>query len=231
MKVPLSIPKSGRFGALVFYRRRNRQYARVHVIPADPKTPSRLQTRDIMRAVSRAWSRWLNEDERQQWNLLGPKVLSRLRLTRGKLTGQALFVKLNTARAWIGRDLLRRPPQRPVFPPNPVVGLSIGYQQGRLRLKVSVSGPVEGDLMVFAQAPCPATRKKSRKPVFLCLLPPPESGESDITDQYLARLGEPNPGRKVFILTRQQVNGWEDHSMELSAVVPQPERLEARGSR
>ena len=222
---------SGRSGGLVFYRIRNRQYARSHVIPADPKTPPRRLMREIMRAVSRAWSEWLTQDERQEWNLFAGLVFSRWRLDRGELTGQTFFVKISTARARIGRALLRLPPDWPVFQRNPVAGLSLRYEHGQLRLKLTVSGPVDGDFMVWAQGPCAATRKKCRKPVYLCLVPPPEGGESDITQQYVARFGEPKPGQKVFIQTREQVNGWECWPKEVSAIVPQPSRMEARGCR
>jgi hypothetical protein len=64
--------------------------------------------------------------------------------------------------------------------------------------------------MVFAQAPCSPGWKKWRHGTCLGLLSAPEDGISDITEMYLETFGEPEPGPKVFIRTRQQRNGWED---------------------
>ena len=54
---------------------------------------------------------------------------------------------------------------------------------------------------------------------FLGLLPAPVGGESDITELYVARYGEPEPGKRVFIRTQQQREGWEDHPCDVSGVV------------
>ena len=74
--------------------------------------------------------------------------------------------------------------------------------------------------MVFGQAPCSAGRMKRRNVAYLGLLPTPEGGVSDITELYVARYGEPKPGEKVFIVTRQQKNGWEREDKVTSEIVP-----------
>ena len=74
--------------------------------------------------------------------------------------------------------------------------------------------------MVFGQAPCSAGRSKRRNVAYLGLLPAPVDGFSDITDLYKARYGEPRPGEKVFIVTRQQKNGWEGRDYETNEIVP-----------
>jgi hypothetical protein len=116
--------------------------------------------------------------------------------------------------------MLLEPPERVVFGPNPVEGLRISDENGRMRLKVSVTGPVVEDIMVFGAAPCSAGRKKWRHGAYLGLLPAPVGGESDITEIYVERYGEPEAGKRVFIRTRQQRNGWEGHNKDSSEVVP-----------
>ena len=74
--------------------------------------------------------------------------------------------------------------------------------------------------MVFGQAPCSAGRSKRRNVAYLGLLPAPVNGFSDITDLYMARYGEPRPGEKVFIVTRQQKNGWEGRDYETNEIIP-----------
>ena len=151
----------------------------------------------------------------------GPKVQSRPRLGQsGPLTGEMHFAGINSARAGIGRALLRRPPEPVVFGPNPVEELTISYAQGRLRFELRVSGPVTEDIMVLGAAPCSAGWRKCRKPAYLGLLPVPQNGMSDITEMYVERYGEPKAGERVFIRTRQQTNGWEGRDKDISEVVP-----------
>ena len=45
-------------------------------------------------------------------------------------------------------------------------------------------------------------------------------GVSDITELYVAIYGIPPVGTRVFIHTRQQINGWQDTPERTTAVVP-----------
>ena len=220
MKV-LDIPKSGKCGGVVFYRTHRGQYSRRHVIPHDPRTAAQRLAREVMTAVSKAWRDLLTEEERGAWRVAGPKVMSRPRLCpAGPLSGEMHFSGINCARRRIGRELLRRPPEPVVFGPNLVEELIISESQGRLRFQLRVSGPVTEDIMVLGAAPCSAGRRKCRKPAYLGLLPAPEGGMSDITEQYVQRYGEPKAGERVFIRTRQQRDGWEGPDKDVSEVVP-----------
>ncbi len=219
MKV-IDIPKSGKCGGRVFYRLRRSQCWRKHVIPQNPRTAAQRRARKDFGLVSTAWSELLTETQRQAWVARGARVRSYPRLGQsGWLTGHMHFEGINTARARIGRGLLLWPPEPVVFGPNPVEDLIIRYEQGRMRLKLKVSGLVTEDIMVFGQPPCRAGWRKWRHGAYLGLLPAPENGESDVTEMYLAKYGEPTPGQKVFIRTRQQVNGWEGIDQDTSAVV------------
>ena len=219
MKV-LDIPKSGRCGDLVFYRVRRRQFARRYVVPALRRTPATARARGSLGALSKMWRTLLTEEQRRGWNGAAAKVQSRPRLEQaGSLTGQAHFVGINSSRARINREVLLVAPERVSFPPNPVTGLILSHANGQVSLKLSVSGPVEGDIMVFGAAPCSAGRKKWRHGAFLGLLPPPVGGESDFTELYVARYGKPERGQRVFVRTRQQKEGWEDHPRDVSEVV------------
>jgi len=216
----LEVPKSGKCGGRVFYRLHRGQCWRKHFIPHNPRTAAQRRARKDFGLISKAWSERLSETQRQAWVARGARMRSYPRLGQsGWLTGHMHFEGINSARARIGRGLLLWPPEPVVFGPNPVEELSIRYEHGRIRLKLKVSGPVTEDIMVFGQAPCRAGWRKWRHGAYLGLLPAPESGESDVTEMYLAKYGEPAPGQKVFIRTRQQVNGWEGRDKDTSAVV------------
>jgi plasmid stabilization system protein ParE len=230
MKV-LDIPKSGKCRDVVFYRVRGLQYWRRHVVPRNPRTAAQRRAREILSAVSKAWSELLTERERRAWMVAGRKVSSHPRLGQsGPLTGEMYFAGINSARLAIGRALLREPPERIVFSRNPVAELTISQVQGRLKLELRVSGPVTEDIMVLGAAPCSAGRRKCRKPAYLGLLPAPVGGMSDITEMYVRRYGEPKAGERVFIRTRQQRDGWEDWDKDVSEIVPaRPLVVPARG--
>jgi len=74
--------------------------------------------------------------------------------------------------------------------------------------------------MVFGQAPCSAGRRKRRNVSYLGLLSAAQDGLSEITALYVTRYGEPRPGEKIFIVTRQQKDGWEGYDQQSSEIVP-----------
>jgi hypothetical protein len=225
----LDIPKSGRCGKFVFYMRGRRLCRRLYVVPRDVRTAARRRTRGAFGAISKAWSQVLTEEQRQAWIVAGAKVESHPRLWQsGPLTGEMHFEGINSARCRIGANMLLWPTERAVFSPMPIEGLAISYVNGQIRLRLKVSGPVAEDIMVFGLAPCGARRKKWRHGAYLDLLPAPEGGESDITDIYVRRYGEPKPGKKVFIRIQQQRNGWEGNEKDLSEVVPAKPVVAAR---
>ena len=218
----LDIPKSGKCGNIVAYPGRYGQCQRQLVVPANPQTPARDHMRGAFGSFARAWGRLLTEAQREAWNVAGPKVQSAARLGQsGPLTGQQHFQGINSARARIGREMLFSPPVQVVFDLNPVGQLSISNGEGGVRLMLRVSGPVVEEIMVFGQAPCSAGRRKRRNVAYLGLLPTPQGGMSDITEIYVARYGEPRAGEKVFIVTRQQRDGWEGYDKETSEIVPE----------
>jgi hypothetical protein len=195
---------------------------RALVIPTNTQTSARLHMRGSFGQVARAWTTRLTQEQRRAWNGAGPEVESAKRLLQaGRLTGQQLFQGLNSARARIGREMLLLPPARVSFGPHPVGQLTITNGEGGVRLVLSVTGPVLEDIMVFGQAPCSAGRSKRRNVAYLGLLPVAQGGLSDITELYVARYGEPKAGMKVFIVTRQQQDGWEGDDRETNEIVPE----------
>ena len=176
---------------------------------------------DKFGGIARAWSGVLSQTQRNGWNEAGPEVQSKTRLGSGPLSGQQLFQSLNSARACIHLPPLWEVPAPVVFDTNPVGQLTFANGEEGVRLLLSVTGPVTEDIMVFGQAPCSAGRSKRRNVAYLGLLPAPQNGMSDITEIYVARYGEPRAGEKVFIVTRQQKDGWEGDDCETNEIVPE----------
>jgi hypothetical protein len=215
------VPNSDRSGDVVFFMIRNQQRERAYVVPKSVRNAATRRARGDFGALSKAFSALLTDEQQEAWIAAAAKVLSRPRLNQcGPLTGQQHFVGINSARARVGRKMLLWPPAPVAFGPNPVQALRLGYLDGRLRVELKLSGPAVEDIMVFAQTPCSPGWNKWRHGTCLGLLPAPKNGISDITEMYLEEFGEPEPGRKVFIRTRQQRNGWEAEPKDVSKLVP-----------
>lgn len=56
----------------------------------------------------------------------------------------------------------------------------------------------------------------------LGVLPDEESEVADITALYVAKHGVPPAGKRIYIQTVQQINGWQDRPKTISARVPAP---------
>ena len=160
-------------------------------------------------SFARAWGRVLTQAQRDRWDQAGPKVQSATRLGSGPLTGQQHFQGINSARSCIGLPPLWEPPAPVVFDRSPVGQLIITNDEGGVRLRLEVNASVTADIMVFGQAPCSAGRRKRRNVSYLGLLSAAQDGLSDITAMYIARYGAPRPGERIFIVTRQQKDGWK----------------------
>jgi hypothetical protein len=55
-------------------------------------------------------------------------------------------------------------------------------------------------------------------------LPQAVRGWSEITDLYVNKVGRPRPGTRVFLWTRQVINGRKDALKRTHADVPPPEK-------
>jgi hypothetical protein len=219
MKV-LDIPSSGKRGTVVAYQSKFGLCHRALVVPANTQTPARQHMRRAFGSFARAWGGVLTQTQRDRWDEAGPKVQSATRLGSGPLTGQQHFQGINSARSCIGLPPLWEPPAPVVFDRSPVGQLIITNDEGGVRLRLEVNASVTADIMVFGQAPCSAGRRKRRNVSYLGLLSAAQDGLSDITAMYIARYGAPRPGERIFIVTRQQKDGWEDYDQQTTAVVP-----------
>ena len=93
---------------------------------------------------------------------------------------------------------------------------------GAIDLKLSVPNTPAALVLVLGTAPRSAGVSYANHFTILGRLPAPEAGYSNIRKLYVDRYGEPSPGTRVFIRTRQLVNGWEDDPKQTAALVPKP---------
>ena len=220
MKV-LDIPSTGKRGVVVAYMSPYGQCHRALAIPKNTITEARSRVRAAFGSFARGWSKVLTQPQRDAWDAAGPSVKTVMRLTSGHRTGQTHFQGINNVRACVGLPTpLLYPPEPVTFGPNPVGKLDITNGEDGVRLFLNLSSAMREDVMVYGQAPCSCGRRKRRRVAYLGLVSAREAGRLEITGLYTARFGEPPVGDKVFIVTRQEKEGWQGFEHETSEIVP-----------
>jgi hypothetical protein len=190
--------------------------------PRSVNSEAQRRTKQSFACYSQLWQ-GLSDPERADWNTRAAKTRSRPRAGQsGPLTGHALFVKINCARAAAGLEMVRLPPRKATFGPNPVGRLTIVRNGAGIQLELSVPEPPGPGVLVLVLGarPCNAGRTSTTPYSILGLLPRPVGGVSTITRLYKEKFGLPSPGQRVFIRTRQLIEGWEDAPKETNALVP-----------
>jgi hypothetical protein len=214
-------------------------------------TAARWRQRRNMAEVAQGWDE-LKPWERDEWWKRARQIRIRIhrKLTLGNLgkprsramRGGELYVKINRVLEVCDYERRRLPPPDPKFGVNPVkAGLRLSLAKGRLAIKLGVRAAPANDIMVFGSPPRRAGQGPGGNYAFLGLLPPPEDGESEITEMYLTKLKEwrrlksaqhhvPLEGSRICIRTWPQDNGWEDKGLMMIShgLVPRPGKEEER---
>ena len=111
-------------------------------------------------------------------------------------------------------------PKPAKFGPNPVKGLHLTNRQGKLKLELELDRSPVADILVLGSRPCSAGISVRSTCSIIGLLPAPMGRRCDITELYVKKFGVPPAGTRVFIRTRQIINGWEDEFKDTQARVP-----------
>ena len=218
MKI-LDIPQSGKCGTFVSVQTRYGQARRSKGRPSTSHSPEQLRIRLSFGHVVVRW-RIITEEQRAAWMNFARDVKSRTRLGQsGRLTGYLLFIKINSVLAYQGRPLVDLPPAKVRFDANPVGALVATNIGGVPQIKLSVTETPPTPVLVLATAPCSAGVSFAKHFVIIGVLPDAVAGYADIMAMYVARFGIPPVGKKIFVRTRQVLDGWEDLPVQTSAIV------------
>jgi hypothetical protein len=215
-------PQSGSLGDVVAKRNRFGQYETKKIFPKNRNTAAMRRARGNLAKFSQLWNN-ITDEQRVAWWRRALEVRSRPRLGQsGALTGQTLFVKINTVLATCGYEPGMDPPPLPCFSLNPVVSLRITQGDDGPILNLRLKERPAQDIMLFGSPPRNAGRMYCSEFEFLDLLPAPVDGQCDITRAYVWKHGAPPPGSRVFIRAWPQENGWEGKAMMMgfTAIVP-----------
>jgi hypothetical protein len=216
----LDIPQSGKSGTTVSVRTRYGQIRRRYAVPSKAPSPAQLLIRETFARVRFLW-RTITEEQRQIWIIAAHDVTSQPCLGQcGRLSGYLLFMKINSTLAYLGLPPVLTPTTRPTFDANPVRELVITNTGSVIDLKLSVPTAPAADILVIGTYPRSPGVTFAKHFAILGRLPAPEAGYSTITPLYVDRYGAPLPGTRIFIRTRQVLDGWEDLPQQTTALVP-----------
>ena len=216
----LGPPQSGKLGDKVASRNHYGPYEHKHFVPEKAPSSRQVDTREAWGILAAAWDE-LTEAQRELWRRHAHETPSRRRLGHSHwLIGSVLYQKLNFPRVKIGLPPLEAPSRRPSFPPNPVSELLVVRTGRGLRLMVRVSRPPTQYTLVYGSPPLKAGRASCSTFCYLGLLPEPRNGLCDITQLYCKRYGAPPLNSKLFIRTRQQIEGWQDMPHTSDVLIP-----------
>jgi len=165
--------------------------------------------------------RTITEAQRLAWNEAGKLIRSEARLGQsGPLSGFLLFVKVNCNLEIVGEPAVNTPSPVPAFDSNVVKGLELTNPGGAVAIKLTCSGTSDAFNLVWATPPKSAGRFRPSDYYYLGELPEVVSGKADITALYTAKFGAPVAGQKVFVRSKQILDGYDDLPHQWSGIVP-----------
>jgi len=206
---------SGTLGQEVYVNSKHGQVVRSRPRRPWRRTPARLSVQHNMAMVVSAW-RKLTRKQYEAWAAAAQKA---------NMKTYPFFCKINGALAAAKLPLVMDPPKPEKISPNPVGELEILNRGGVITLRLRVPrAPAQHTFVLGSRWCSRGIWTRGNKFAIIGELPAAKRGWSDITELYVNRFGVPQVGQRVFIRTRQLINGWEDDFKETCADVPQPEK-------
>jgi hypothetical protein len=219
MKI-LDIPQSGKLGVYVSQGGRYGQIRRILAIPANPRTEDQLNIRQLLGTAAHNW-KTITENQRLAWSEAAKLIQSRPRLGQsGPLTGLQLYVRVNFNLSIVGEPTVATPPAVPAFESNVVNGIELTNPGGVVAVKLTCAGDSAAFNLVWASPPQSAGRFAVSEFYYLGELPEIAGGKANITALYTAKFGAPAAGQKVFVRSKQMLEGYEDLPHQWSGIVP-----------
>jgi hypothetical protein len=202
---------SGAVGNEVYVSTKYGQVVRSRPRRQPRPTPDRLRLQASLGYVAGRW-RTLTDQQFAAWADAARKE---------KMSPYRYFCQVNGTLAAYGQPIVLLPPRRGRLRPNLVGPLDIQSRGGEIMLRLRVAKATATLIFVFGARWCSRGISVPRSNgVLLGPLPAAVGGWSNITDLYLKKFSPPRPGSRVFIWTRQVINGRKDALKLTHADVP-----------
>jgi len=206
---------SGTIGDVVYVNTQQGQVVRSRPRRAPRETAGRERARANLAGVASQW-RTLSNPQFAAWAAAARKE---------RMPPYRFFCQINGTLAAYGLPTVLDPPKRAKLRPNPVEALEIRNRRGVMTLRLRVpEAPAEFTFVFGVRCCSRGLSVPRRNGVLLGRLPEAVRGWSDITGLYVKKFGQPRPSSRVFIWTRQVLNGRKDALKRTRAEVPMPEK-------
>lgn len=185
----------------VFSKNRYGAYARTKVTPVNPQTTAQQNARSRLATQSQAW-RGLTQAQRDSWIAAAPNFpITDIFGNQKILSGQALFVKLNTNLSLINFGPLTAAPM-PVAVPS-LLTLSVAADDSANTVIATFTDTTPGatyDLLIYATPNITPGREFVKNEFrFIETNTFPIASPLDISTAWRALFGDPVTGQKIFI--------------------------------
>jgi hypothetical protein len=206
---------SGAIGNEVYVNTKHGQVVRSRPRRTPRPTADRLRAQGNLGTVASVW-RTLSDQQFAAWAAAAR--------SEGMLPYR-FFCKINATLAAYGQPRVLDPLKRERLRPNPVEALEIRNRREVIAIRLRVPRAPAKLTFVFGIRGCSRGISVPRSNgILLGRLPRAVQGWSEITDLYVKKFGQPPPGSRIFIWTRQLINGRKDALKLTYADVPPPEK-------
>lgn len=188
----------------VLSKNRYGSYMRNKVTPVNPQTTAQQEVRQRLGSLSSAWG-GLTEAQRSSWRALAPSFpFTDIFGDQKELSGQVLFVKLNSNLMKIGDAINTAAPVKDSIPELFISSLVAEETAGALvGLDLTMSDtaiPVGYELAIYATPPVqPGKQFVKNLYRFIGSTAAITSGAFDAASLWNARFGAVSPGQKIFV--------------------------------
>jgi len=189
---------SGSIAGNTFSRNRGGSYIRRKGQPTNPDTPAQQAARAIVSAFSQNW-RNLTQAQRDAWNGATGNFPFNDRLGQQRfLSGEQLYVRLNSTLAAVGLAPITAPPIPGAIPNAAVSGVTI--EVGTTTFDITLTDPSNAfTLQVFATPPLsPGIEYVKQRYKQIAAVTGGGGSPIDVWSDYIAVFGVPPVGTKVF---------------------------------
>lgn len=188
----------GKSGGHVYARNRYGAFKRTKVTPTNPQTSYQMQQRQYFGSNSQSW-RGLDEDQRAAWIALAPSLPVQDVFGNSRvLTGQALFIRLNTNLALTNSDLIQDAPTPVALPTISGLTLSI-TAEGAYNVTVGTIGDTSDvKALLFATPPVSPGVSSVKNKYRLLTIFTTFNSTVDVASVYNLRFVALTEGEKVF---------------------------------
>jgi len=214
----LDIPRSGSYQGVTSSRNRFGQYLRTRATPVNPNSTFQGTVRARMSANAAAW-RALTQTQREGWDSLGLSMVRTDSLGQTyNLTGFQAYCSVNNLKLAAGDAVVSAAPAYTT--PSAIVTATVTLTAAAFSIAYTPTPLSAGErLMSFASPQRSAGRSFEADMRLIAVSAAAAASPADIFTTYVARLGTPVVGNRVFLSLARYAGGFASGPLLTSAVV------------